>query len=225
MPLIALGVLAACDGSATSSPGPPAGSPLADDRQTISTQGRSVVRSHPGIDVTRKLPICFLSSDTGDLEVRSDYGRHTIIRGHARVPRAKLADRWVERGRRVEVLDVSPGVMLVIVNVSRMETEGVYPLVLEATEDAPSLIDAFGERYLPVGFVYLDDSWAEALYEPGRVLSRLSEIPRTSRSRRDQHLWLIYRVSAGRSVKYLARGGQPVYEFNPPVTLDLSEGG
>lgn len=223
-------ILAACDLGTQPNAGsnPPGGntSPLDDNRTVIGPptgNARSMVPAPPGFDATNRMPICFVRGHTDDLEVVSEHGRNHILNGEAKVPIGSLAERSVERVRRVEDIRVTPDVVLVFVHVSRGQTHGSFPTLLEGSGEAPSLLDTQGSRYLPVGFVYTDSSWARVRYEPGNLLTKMSDLPVTTRSRADQRLWLIYRVSFGRTIKHLTRENKALYELNPPVVLNVGQ--
>lgn len=226
--LILFVILAGCDQSSGSgnASGPGGNSsPFASDRKVIGTGGRSSLPAPDGIEIVNRLPICLIRGETGDLEVQSEGPRSRIVRGHARLPVSKIADRTFDRARRVEDIQVTPDIVIVFVDVSRTQDAKTCSRAIEAPfTEAPSLVDTQNDRYLPAGYAYLDASWAEVKYEPGEVITKLSELPSTTRSRTDQRLWLIYRVSYGRTVKYLANGNKAVYEFNPTFTLNVSQG-
>ncbi|CAG0989462.1 hypothetical protein PHYC_02206 [Phycisphaerales bacterium] len=222
-------LVVACDqqSGSGSNAAPPGGnqSPFASDRQVVGTGGRSTLAAPDGVEIVNRLPICLIRGETGDLEVASEGPRNRIVRGQVRLPVAKLADRGIDRVRRVEDIQVSPDVVIVFVDVSRKPGLKTCSAAIDGPfTEAPSLVDTQNERYLPVGYAYLDASWAEVRYEPGDVVTKISQLPSTTRSRTDQRLWLIYRVSFGRSVRYLASGNKAVYEFNPPFALHVAQG-
>lgn len=212
--------LAACDMSGTA---PASGGATTDDA-LIDRGNRSFVASPEGIDVTNRLPICFVRGTTGSMEVTEDYGKNRIVAGSARVPRNALADNSFDRNRRVEKLALTPDISIVMVDVSRAQGAGAYPQMLDGATASPALVDTLGTRYLPVGFAFLDRDWAEVRFDPSVPIEQVAGLPPTSRSRPDQHLWLIYRVSFGRSVATLESDNKQSLVFDPPVALTVSQG-
>ncbi|MDX2132343.1 MAG: hypothetical protein SFY69_09850 [Planctomycetota bacterium] len=218
-----VGVLGACDTSTA----PPTGgarvgsqSPFAEERRVVGGGGRSSAPAPEGVDVVNRLPFALVRGQTGDLEVVEERTRTWIVRGAARVPANQVADAGIDRVRRVEDIRVPRDVSIVFVDVSPASK---YRGAAEGTA-APTLVDTAGERYMPVGWAYLDAEWADVRYEPGEPVSAMAQVPATSRSRTDQRLWLIYRVTFGRSVRFVAQGDKALFEFNPPVELTRSQG-
>ncbi|GJQ29748.1 MAG: hypothetical protein HBSAPP03_16320 [Phycisphaerae bacterium] len=212
--------LVSCDTGATV---PPSGGQTTDDA-LIDRGNRSFVASPEGIDVTNRLPLCFVRGSTGGLEVDENYGRNRIRAGSARVPRNALADRSFERTRRVENLAVAPDVVIVMVNVSRGPGGAAYPHLLDGATAAPALLDTQGTRYLPVGCAYLDASWAHVRFEPGTPIETVAALPPTSRSRPDQFLWLIYRANFGVSLARITSDNGTSLEFAQPIRLNVTQG-
>lgn len=222
--LAVAGLGAGCDqkgngGAAPTPPGAIAGV-LEGDSRTVHSPSKST-----GIERNNRLPFAFVRGNTDGLDVISEHGKNRVVRGETRQPLTSLAGRGVERVRRVEDLEVTPDVCLVIVDVSFRGGKNAFANAVEPSRpEAPTLVDAQGERYQPVGFAFLDSQWARVRFEPGDPIERVAELPSLSRSRTDQQLWLIYRVSFGRSVRYLARGNSAIFELNPPLAMDVPQG-
>ncbi len=218
--LLLLLPLAACDMSTNA---PPSGGATT-DAALIDDGNRSYVASPEGIDVTNRLPICFVRGTTSGLDVVEDYGKNKIVGGGVRVPRNALADNTFDRNRRVEKIGLTPDVVIVMVNVSRAAGGKAYPNILDGATASPVLVDTLGTKYSPIGFAFLDQSWAEVRYDPGVPLEKAADLPATSRSRPDQHLWLIYRVSFGRSLARAESDNGQRLDFASPIVLNVAQG-
>lgn len=213
--------LAACDLPSTA---PPSGGQTTDDA-LIDRGNRSYVASPEGLDVTNRLPICFVRGQTDNLEVTESPGRNVIVSGEARVPRNALADRSFERARRVENLAPEPGVVHVMVNVSRGAGGSPFAALLDGAAASPVIIDTQGTRYQPAGFAYLDREWGHVRYDPASPIERVADLPPTSPSRPDQFCWLVYRVSFGRSIARLESDNGRKFDLATPVVLNVTPGG
>jgi hypothetical protein len=83
-----------------------------------------------------------------------------------------------------------------------------------------SLVDDKGQAYQPVGFFYQDDQVVTIRYTPGQPIRTISQIDATnsiSRSRPDQKLILLFRVSKGVKIVSYAAGDKVVAQFDPAM--------
>ncbi len=221
VPLLSV-LCAACD------QGPPAGGGggggggggvFAEERRVVGGGGRGSSPAPEGVDVVNRLPFAFVRGNAGNLDVEIEHARTWIVRGEARVPASALADGGVDRVRRVEDIRVSPDVVILFLDVSPGSR---YRGAVSHSPAAPTLVDAQGERYLPVGWASLDAAWGHVRYEPGEPVELARDLPPASGQ--GARLWLIYRVTFGRSIRYVASGNTAVYEFRPPVELNVTQG-
>ncbi|MBX3358037.1 MAG: CvpA family protein [Phycisphaeraceae bacterium] len=83
----------------------------------------------------------------------------------------------------------------------------------------PLLFDTNGTRYAAVGYFYDDNQEVHIRYMPGQPIRAASELPSLSKSRPDQHLILLFRVSDGVSIDKFTIGNKVVGIFKPPLKM------
>lgn len=137
-----------------------------------------------------------------------------ITDGDAVFRLADLLDRGTDRDLIVERFAVDPSTVIVQVNAGGADSAFslISPLISDQ-DKPPALIDNLDQRYEPVGFIYRDASIIRVRYTPGRPIFSLRDLPSMSRSRSDQELTLIYRVSFNVTLKTYAVGTRGVAEF------------
>jgi len=175
-----------------------------------------------GIWVVNRLPIALVRGETPGLEVLSEHSRNLIIQGETEVQVSQLADTSIDRVRRVEDVRTSADVQMVVVDVGPASKFGMMHPVAAAAgpEQAPALVDQQGQKYLAVGYAYMDMNIARVRYLPGSPITAAKELPTVSKSRPDQNLWLIFLVTTGKKVRYFGLGSKAVAEFNPAFTAE-----
>jgi hypothetical protein len=151
-------------------------------------------------------------------------GPSKVVDGENTWPTAELnqASQGLERSLRVDSFNVDPDVSLVhvIVNGDPEENPLSFLSTIPSNADRRSpvqLVDTTGQRYEPIGFIYVDDINTTLRYKPGEPISSMEALPRLSRSRPNLLLTLIFRTSAGVQLKYLAIGDTAYAEMNPPI--------
>ncbi|MEM9165581.1 MAG: hypothetical protein AAGB48_01000 [Planctomycetota bacterium] len=84
----------------------------------------------------------------------------------------------------------------------------------------PQLIDAQGQSYQAIGFIYEDQDVIRLRYDPARPLSAMTEAPSLSRTRDDQTLILLFRTSVGVAIEHFAVGQIVVTSYDPPIQIE-----
>ena len=175
-----------------------------------------------GIWVVNRLPIALVRGEAPGLEVLSEHAKNLIIQGETEVEVSQLADAGIDRVRRVEDVRTAPDVQMVVVDVGPASKFGMtHPVATAAgPEQPPVLVDEQGQKYLAVGYAYMDMSKARVRYLPGEPIQAAKELPTISRSRPDQKLWLVFLVTTGKKVRYFGLGNKAVAEFNPTFSAE-----
>lgn len=86
---------------------------------------------------------------------------------------------------------------------------------------APTLVDENGTRYVAIGYVYQDAAEVHIRLSPGRPMRAVTELPNggPTPSRPDQRFYLVFRVSQGVKLKYFTVGDTAIGEFEPALEI------
>ncbi len=210
--------LSGCDNKVTP---PPAPAPVKAKLDTSSAKKVSTRvpegQTFKGLLASNALPYVIQLGKHGDLKIDDEGKTNIIVDGDATLGLDAKAV-GVEKQLRIQNFATTPDTVLVQVDVG----QGVETSLVGVSSDdglAPVLIDTKNERYFPIGYYYEDETKLKVRFTPGDVIQQMSVLPALSRSRPAQKLTLLYRVSAGRSVKYFAVSNVARVEYDPPLTL------
>jgi len=182
-----------------------------------------------GIDITNRMAnrVVLQKGNTPGLEVNED---NLIVNGEGVFNPGDVAGRGLDRNLRIDKLFVTKDTNIIQVQVtgdptliptSYFSTSAAPDL---RTDVAPRLIDAKGQVYVAVGFIYEDANKVQVRYTPGRPMRGLDEADALVRSRDDQVMYLIFRPSIGVEIKHFAIGDTVLATFEPPVVLEAARG-
>lgn len=131
-------------------------------------------------------------------------------------------NQGVDPALAVRTLFSSDDTVLVHVVVDRKNTE--FGFLSQAANNAdlkkaPLLIDNNNAPYSPVGFVYRDSAQTWIYFDPQAPVQSVVDgvLPSISKSKPDQELVLIYRVSRNVKILSFAIGEKIIADFKPPV--------
>ncbi len=134
-----------------------------------------------------------------------------------------MVNGGMEKALRVERFIIEDDVQLVHLDVSGMDFAAAPCSLLGPVASqvdralAPLLVDTNGTTYKAIGFIYLDDLQVDLRFTPDRTIEKLEDLKTLTRSRPDQQMKLIFRVSKGVAIKYFVIGNKAIVEFSPPV--------
>lgn len=182
-----------------------------------------------GIETGNRLAnrVVLQKGNTPGLDVNED---NLIVNGEARFNPGDVAGRGLDRNLRVDKFFVTPDTNIVQIQItgdpaliptSYFSTAAAADL---RTDVPPRLIDATGQAYNAVGFVYTDVTKVQLRYTPGRPMMGLDETDALVRSRDDQTMYLIFRPSVGVELKHFAIGDVVLVTFDPPLVLEAERG-
>jgi hypothetical protein len=188
------------------------------------TPGQSQVGAvaPPGVEVTNAIGFVIQKGTHDPLVIDEENNRNLLVEGEkAFEPDYAQKTTGMERSLRIERFAVTDDTVIVKVDVSLPSRTSLLGQAAASVDRIlpPLLIDTNGQSYQPVGFIYKDSTKVQVRYTPGQPIRALSETPSLSRSRPDQQLTLIYRVSLGVSVNKFVLGNKVIAEFDPPVPL------
>lgn len=145
-----------------------------------------------------------------------------VVQGEATFAYGLLNPRGLERQLRINQFLNTPSTGIVLVNVSVGSPNDLLKAVAGDAQptDRVQLVDSHGSRYDPLGFVFRDRDLVRIRYFPGSPITAMSGLPSTSRSRPDQTLTLIYRVSAPTNLVSFEVGRVVVQRFEEPIAVD-----
>jgi hypothetical protein len=161
------------------------------------------------------------------LELDEENNRNIIINGRVVLdPKTVANTRGLERSLIINRLLVASDQNIVQLDAHDGTQWSVLDRVFtNQEEDAPpTLYDADNIPYVPVGYVYQDETKFELRYTPGQPITKMSDLPRMSLSR-NQKLTLIYRVSKGVRLAAYGCGKKITRTIEPPFLLDANQGG
>jgi len=146
-----------------------------------------------------------------------------ITDGEQKLSQDELKLQSTEKNLRVDGFATSPDTMNVQVDVSLNSAACWLNHPKAALEDgkAPQLVDSNGTRYNPIGYIY-DDKGSGLLtirFTPGAPINSLRALPTVSRSKPQDTLKLVYRVSKGVKLQYFGVGDHAVVEIKPQLDI------
>lgn len=159
------------------------------------------------------------SASQGNLELGEG---NEIQRGQVKIGIKELPERGLERALQIKQLATTSDANIVWLDVSASSRTSLLGKSFDAAEAVlpPLLVDSLGTSYQPVGYIYYDESSFQFSFDPGQPIQGMSQLPTLSRSRPSQQMALIFRVSAGRDIKYFKKGSVVISEFEPPFHID-----
>lgn len=143
-----------------------------------------------------------------------------IVTGEAKFVESDLLGRGAERSLEVSNFSRGTDTAVVTVDVSRDSALSILSGASADTDGPPTLLDTNGQRYECIGFVYKDKSLTHIRFTPGKPIRSKSDLASTSKSRDDQRLALMFRVSNGVQIGEYAIGSSRVAQFDPPLLVE-----
>lgn len=190
------------------------------DENAATIDGASIGRNgdrEAGVAVTATLGQ-HVSSQTARsrLTLNAD---NRIADGQAKFITEEVGQSSASRNMRVDSFALGANQTMVQIDVSPDKPAG---FTSEAARLAPTdkplvLVDANGNEFQAVGFIYRDREIFEVRYTLGSTLSGISDTPPVSTARDDQRLILLFVVTTGTEITQFAAGDVVLANFNPPL--------
>ncbi|MGD9790193.1 MAG: CvpA family protein [Phycisphaerales bacterium] len=181
-----------------------------------------------GLRISDRLPFTLHLTTVRGLTIEDEQKKNIISRGMQAFSREELSNIPLERSLQVQRLSVTNDTIIVQIDVSLGKQMSYIsrPNLIEDDSKPVNLVDSNGTTYEPVGYVYENsaDGSKTVSYDPGRPIMSLRELPGLSKSRPNDKLMLIFRVSRGVNLKTLGIGGETLAEFKPPILLNQPQG-
>lgn len=181
-----------------------------------------------GVEVTNAIGFTIQKGTHDPLVIDEENNRNLLVEGE-KVFEPDYAQKTVgmERSLRIERFAVTDDTVIVKIDVSLPSRTSLLGQAAASVDRIlpPLLTDTNGQSYQPVGFIYKDSTKVQIRYTPGQPIRALTETPSLSRSRPDQQLTLIYRVSLGVSVNKFVLGSKVIAEYDPPFPLTTRQTG
>jgi hypothetical protein len=149
--------------------------------------------------------------------------KNRIQDGEAQFRPNELLQRGTDKALLVETLEVDNTTGIMQVDVGSKSPMSLLSSETESASGAPTLVDELGQRYQAIGFVYKDSASVQVRYTPGRPIAGIADLPSLSRSRTDQELTLIFKISLGVKIKSYAVGTSVIAELSPPISIDAPQ--
>ncbi len=184
----------------------------------------NVVPQIEGVRFNNRLPWIIQKGTHGGLEIDD---KNTILNGLATFA-ADYKSGSFEKTLKIERLLTTTDTVIVQIDVT-LGTKFSFLGQAAAGVDKispPLLRDTGGQVYEPVGYIYEDQTRKVVRYTPGEPIRSLSQLASQdgislTRSRTDQKLTLIFRVSLGVTLDRFTLGNKSIVKFDPPVPLDM----
>lgn len=186
------------------------------DGEQLRTGGDGPSRE---IVVSNRLPVRFIKGSVSGLNIDD---KNSILNGEVLTTNDRLATLGgTDRSLLIERILVDPTVVIVQANLG---SESALSITAPASDGdgAPALFDDKNQRYDAVGYIYQDNTTTRFRFTPDRPLTR-ADLPSMSRSRTDQKLSVLFRVSFGVSVTSYAIGSKVVKRLTPPIELNMPQ--
>ncbi|MBM4109301.1 MAG: CvpA family protein [Phycisphaerae bacterium] len=222
---IMTGALMGAPGALPSGPvqrfGPPPPSDANFDRSGAVTigNGRPWPENEPpeGFSESNVLPFTIQRGGERGLELAPD--SNLIQDGEARFDKSELQHRGIDSKLRVERLINTADTAIVQIDVSVNQAFSWLnnpAAFADSINQTPTLYDTNSIAYQAIGFIYQDSRITALRFTPGRTVASLTELPASlSRSRPDQTVRLLFRVSRGVEIREFALGRKTVAYLDP----------
>jgi hypothetical protein len=145
--------------------------------------------------------------------------KNLIIDGEGQFLPTELESRIPDRALAVESLAVDATTSIVQVDVGPRSALSLLGEASAGVPGSPTLVDNLDQRYEAVGFIYKDGTSVRIRFTPGRPITSVTELPSLTRSRTDQSLLVLFRVTPGVRLKAYAIGTKVVAELSPPLEV------
>jgi hypothetical protein len=154
--------------------------------------------------------------------------KNVIIDGRHKWAKEAISKmQGVEKSLRIEKFSNSEDTVIVQLTVLDSQRPNAFNLLgpVASQVDAkfpPMLRDTNDINYLPVGWIYSDDQLYDVRYTPGEPIKSVDELGQEfgmSRSRTDQKLVLIFRVSKGVTINRYIIGNTSICLMDPTFPL------
>lgn len=196
-----------------------------DEATKVSTRPIGGGEAAEGIDVTNSIGLVIQRGTQGNLTL-ADEGPYVIDGENVFDKKQFASSGGMERNLRVDRFQVTADTAVVKIDVSAGKATSLLGRAAQSAEAVvpPVLIDENNQPFEAIGYIYQDKDKVVIRYTPDRPIRGLAELDSAkvglSRSRSDQQLTLIFRVTAGVKIKSFGFGSKVVTQFNPSVQVD-----
>ncbi|MEM8757270.1 MAG: hypothetical protein AAGF47_05765 [Planctomycetota bacterium] len=188
----------------------------------FATTAASGTNGAPGMSVSVRIPRQYALQDGQTRGMRTNDSKQ-VISGEEQFEPGFLGAR-VDAVLRVDQFFVTPDTNIAQVTVTGDPAQIPSSLFGTAwTEIDPAesvrIVDSSGQIYPAIGYIYEDRSIVSMRYSPSRPLRTLQDAPQLSRTRDDQQLILLFRVSRDVDLQHFAIGDIVVTTYEPAITV------
>ncbi len=147
-----------------------------------------------------------------------------ILEGHE-IYEKKLFDstRGIDRQLQINKFQPKPDTVIVQVEVSigkPLSWNGKVAIGADSGGIGPQLVDAEGQVYEPVGYIYDEGKYRTIHFNRSQPIRSAMDLPSLSQSRQDQELTLLFDVSKGVKLAKFQVGSTVLHTFKPPMPTD-----
>jgi hypothetical protein len=202
-----------------------------DESRATTVRGNN--NGYTGVNLGRQLGFVLQDGMQGGLEINEN--RNIIDGVQSFDPKAVRGNRGIDRQLAIERFALTEDTAIVQVDVSLSvgnELSLLGPAAQAALSEssatsAPMLIDANGQAYRAVGYVFEDTNELKIRFTPSRTIASLDELSSDlvmlSRSAPDKKLTLVFRVSRGVRIDRFTIGTHVVAIYRPSIQIDANQ--
>jgi hypothetical protein len=184
------------------------------------TAPRMAAERDNGLYVSDRLPLRFTLTNNTRGSLAADEERE-ITGGEQTYEKNILLDRNIQRNQAIDRFSQSRTTRTVMMQLHSNPgtlTELGDVVARLPTSAVPALVDGSGQDYLPIGYVFVEGDQVTIRFTPDRPVRAMSSLPDTiSQVKRDQEIFLIYRVTSGVDILGIADGRNLLTVFEPPL--------
>ncbi|MBL8763581.1 MAG: hypothetical protein JNM07_04845 [Phycisphaerae bacterium] len=187
--------------------------------ETIQGSGATVTVNESFVRVTNGIGgnLIFNAGDKRGIEIND---KNRIIGGEAKFTVAELAKAsGIDRALQIRSFASSYTNSIIQVDVSGNSPFSLAGDAAAGAEGAPALIDALGQRYPAVGFLFKNKQIVHLRMRVDAPITSLSELPTISRSAPDNNLVLIFRPDLNVEIVSFVIGNKEVAKFDTPIKV------
>ncbi len=201
--------------------GSPIGNLKTDGAVTIDLARQENLQTAP-IKATHQLPFGRRLDKGQKRDLILTDNEKEVAGGDSKFTPAELGGRQTDRSLIVENFQAGDGTVIVQVDVTPGETNQLswFSQVADNASGKPMLIDTNNQSYDCIGFVYEDQGIIHIRFTPGAPITSKDQLPSMSRTRTDQKLMLIFRVTSNVRLDRYAIGEQVIATLKPPLLLN-----
>ncbi len=210
-------VTAADDGSADAGSGSPASGSVSTAADIRLRGDDPLALEEVGVRLSSGIPNAFNKSNRGGLELNED---NRIVDGEATLGPEAFGGTLPSSLRVANFAGTGDTeIVQLVVSFSSRISYLVKTLDLAESVIPPILVDVNGQQYQAIGYIHDSPQGTTIRFTPGDPIRGYGQIPMPSRSKPDDHITLVFRVSKGAEIISFNLGPKAIVRFDPRLRI------